>query len=841
MSEDEMEKFEITDYDLDNEFSMFRNRKKMSKHHQIYGIWADDSDNEDSEKSSFKSKKQPKNYTAPIGFVAGGVQQAGKKDKENNKKAVKKDEKSDDEEPTTSFKTMNSSDESEEELPSRAGFGDGRRKPAQSTVTEITGDIAGLRKKSSLNPSLINRGVGHWEKHTKGIGAKLLLQMGFEPGKGLGKDLQGISAPVEAHLRKGRGAIGAYGPEKLASIAKVKEQSVKLEFDEDGTGKKKGESKWKKNEPLNNKTRYYYRSVDDVIEKGKRPGAYRNLGVASELSKVKVIDMTGPQQRVLSGYHALSGLKAPPGVEHFEDVVHKKCSNFALPEIQHNLDLLVDMCEQDIIKLDRNTRHNEDKIVALEQEERALREVLRKENDSLGSLKQVMDIVDKLMNPMQEYSLGQIANIFKDLQEQYNEEYCMYELGELAPGLIGPLLTSALVSWNLLTNPRQYLDVFQQWKDILDQPKQRGNLEGNKMGIQPYDSLIWHTWMPVLRTCVSSWNVRDCDSLITLIDAWKAVLPHWIVDNILDQLVMPKLLNGVNEWNPLTDTIPIHLWIHPWIPLLDTKLQSGIYPIIQEKLGTALANWHPSDRSAKLMLLPWQRALSKGAFVAFLLKHIVPKLQICMQSLVINPHQQHLDPWNWVMDWSDMLSVGNMTLILDKFFFPRWLQTLAMWLNHNPNYTQVTEWYSGWKRMLSEELLSQPTIKENFHKALEMMHRAVNIGQQPGAKESISYLRNMEANGLPTPPTSQPRNEALAEAVKTAAKIPQGFKDLVTKKCEERGILFVPIPNRYHEAKQIYRIGSGGMQCYIDRNVIFYSQNNASWLPTSLNKLLDSA
>lgn len=63
------------------------------------------------------------------------------------------------------------------------------------------------------------------------------------------------------------------------------------------------------------------------------------------------------------------------------------------------------------------------------------------------------------------------------------------------------------------------------------------------------------------------------------------------------------------------------------------------------------------------------------------------------------------------MDWSEMLSVGNMTLILDKFFFPRWLQTLAMWLNHNPNYTQVTEWYTGWKRMLSEELLNQPTIK----------------------------------------------------------------------------------------------------------------------------------
>lgn len=42
------------------------------------------------------------------------------------------------------------------------------------------------------------------------------------------------------------------------------------------------------------------------------------------------------------------------------------------------------------------------------------------------------------------------------------------------------------------------------------------------------------------------------------------------------------------------------------------------------------------------MLKPWQRALPEGTFVAFLVKHIVPKLQFCMQTLVINPHQQHL-------------------------------------------------------------------------------------------------------------------------------------------------------------------------------------------------------
>lgn len=90
-------------------------------------------------------------------------------------------------------------------------------------MTEITGDIAGLRnKRGQTNSAFVNQGVGNWEKHTKGIGAKLLLQMGFQPGKGLGKDLQGISTPVEAHLRKGRGAIGAYGPEKAPTIAPKK-------------------------------------------------------------------------------------------------------------------------------------------------------------------------------------------------------------------------------------------------------------------------------------------------------------------------------------------------------------------------------------------------------------------------------------------------------------------------------------------------------------------------------------------------------------------------------------------------------------------------------------------
>lgn len=59
-----------------------------------------------------------------------------------------------------------------------------------------------------------------------------------------------------------------------------KENALRMDKEEEDNEERKGESKWKKNDSLKKKTRYYYRSVDDVIEKGKRPGAYRNLGSA---------------------------------------------------------------------------------------------------------------------------------------------------------------------------------------------------------------------------------------------------------------------------------------------------------------------------------------------------------------------------------------------------------------------------------------------------------------------------------------------------------------------------------------------------------------------------------
>ncbi|KAL0110405.1 hypothetical protein PUN28_013796 [Cardiocondyla obscurior] len=822
MSEDEVESFEITDYDLDNEFNINRPRRKLSKKQQMLGIWADDSDEDElSARPSFKTfNKGPKNYTVPVAFVAGGIQQAGKP------KEKKEEDEDEDEDETQD--TKNSTSSSEDERPNSS-------KSRPSFSMSLDSDIAGLRKKrNQVNPLLMKSGMGSWEVHTKGIGAKLLLQMGFEPGKGLGKQLQGISAPVEAHLRRGRGAIGAYGPEKTPKIPEKKK-------DDDGEEAKESKSKvsqWRKGDSNKKKVRYVYRSVDQVLEDGKlKPN--RKIPVSSDMSRVKVIDMTGPEQRILSGYHAIAGGQQCPDETVITSDKKLKKLNFALPELQHNLNLLVDMCEQDIIQNDRRMRHLNDRVIALESEKKNLSKVVDQHSQLIDTLENVFVIVTKLMNETNELSLQETAEAFKNLQDNYYEEYKMYELGELASSFVAPKIKDYLLNWNPLMQPKQPIKLFQQWKDILENGVST-TLQTQTM--QSYDQLVWNAWMPSIRGAIQQWTCRQPESLIELIEYWMPLLPNWILENILDLLVLPKLTLEVEEWNPLTDTVPIHTWIHPWLPLLRNRLDTLIYPIIRRKLGSALGGWHPSDRSARLMLQPWAEVFSKGDMEAFLVKNIIPKLQIALSEFVINPHQQHLDQWNWVYEWKELIPVHIMAGLLDKFFFPKWLQVLALWLNHSPNYDQVTTWYMGWKGMLSDKLLTEPVIKEHFKKALDMMNRAVSGPQnhQPGALEQVSYLTSLERT-QPTisqmAPIAQPRMERLAEAVRTASQIPQGFKDFVQKKCEERGILFMPIPNRYKEAKQVYKVGN--VQAYIDSNVLFVCHNGTNWLPTHLNALLD--
>ena len=136
---------------------------------------------------------------------------------------------------------------------------------------------------------------GEWERHTRGIGAKLVQKMGYETGKGLGKNLQGRSTIVEAQFRTGRQGFGTCGKknrpsknfvksetdEKVVENFVEKFQNLKME-DHKATGRKK--------------INCVYKSVNQTYK-------------SAHNSKVKIIDLTEKEQRILTSFHEFFILK----------------------------------------------------------------------------------------------------------------------------------------------------------------------------------------------------------------------------------------------------------------------------------------------------------------------------------------------------------------------------------------------------------------------------------------------------------------------------------------------------------------------------------------------------
>ena len=417
----------------------------------------------------------------------------------------------------------------------------GFQKSAKQEAEELASQSEN-RKPGESQPISLAKGFGDWEKHTRGIGAKLLLKMGYEAGKGLGKELQGRSTIVEAHLRKGKGAIGAYGKE--GNRPKAEQQPIDSEEEEEQVYQEKLHQ-WKKVGKGQPKTKYIYKTADQILEDGKwRSDITSSVhpGPDPAASKVKIIDMTGKEQRVLSSYHAISAQKMRP---EDEDSLDKdsdvKKINFDLPELRHNIELLLDKCEEDLISTDRALKHHQSRVTILQNEESKISDLIEREQKELHTLSSLLKEVEMLENQHEEGTLDLITarDLIEDMEQKYPEEYRGLELPYVAMTIVVPLLKSHLRSWDCLEKPYLNLDEFLKWQNLLRLSDYNGPIQPDPM--DPFHTLLWECLMPMVRQSIMQWNPKDPDSMMKFLDIWSNIMPIWMKININDHILLPKL------------------------------------------------------------------------------------------------------------------------------------------------------------------------------------------------------------------------------------------------------------------------------------------------------------
>jgi len=798
MAED-YEEFEVSDFDLANEFAGARRGRKFTKEEQIYGVWAEAEEEEE--------VAAPPPRAPTMAFVSAGVQ----KNSANKSPSPAAPSRTPSPEPP---KFVDSSDE-EPEAP-RSGFGAGRGRGGGRPPPMA----------AKLGMAKGGASIGQWERHTRGVAGKMMKKMGYMEGKGLGKDLAGIATPVEAVQRKGKAALGFYGSER--SERSLKDFPVRDSDEEEKNKFEEQLNHWKKSGDKTRKVKYTYKNAQDVIKEGRgRRVAHVDH---SHISKHKVIDMTGPETKVLSSYHAIAGQKSL--VDSYEESRRKKFEHLDLPELIHNIQVLVDNSQDDILIANRRKEQDSDRLVHLEHEEQKLKAIVMKGKKEQDSLDSVIALLENLQSRFDEklLTLDDAGQIFTKLYEEHPEIYVGYNLAYLGPHYLTVLLkTEALNPWNPLANPEQLKHIFRLWQRLLEGT----NMNAADQPMDPYHQLCYDSWFSFMRGAINStWDPKISQPMIDVVEAWKSpLIPNWIMDQILQQVILARLMRAVHEWNPLEDRVPIHHWLHPWLPYLSDQLRN-LYPVIRKALISALVHWTPYDTSAKSVIEPWVGVFSDTHMNNLLQTSIQPKLEKMIGDMVIDPHAQNLQPWNAFVMWSDIIPVASQCDILSRAFFPKWFRVLGVWTNTQPPQDKVIHWYKGWRDLFPQKLISAPQIRQNFHKALEVCRRSFS---QASEADQFGALLSSLADPPPPPPPGSPPPAPKPPQFSAAPQEPR-LKDVLAARCGEKGIIFADT-GRTHNGRSLYACGRH--RVFFQGNLIYVRGETGEWVLCSMKTLLE--
>jgi tuftelin-interacting protein 11 len=850
----QMDKFGMDNDFVDGQWigGEFYYRKRKQKRHQtkeevLYGFESDSDAEEESSKRRRRDVIKKGDLSKPVNFVSTGTVMPSE---EIDKKEVQVTNEEEDGPKAGLGATSADSrmglglgfkgnekvapqDQNDDFLPSALGKkikeGVERREKERDRSMTCTG-----KSRATAGIGVGNADVGEFEKHTKGIGMRLLEKMGYKGG-GLGKNEQGIAVPIEAKLRPKNMGMGFNDFREtsagLPSLPGTDEQDEKMKE----LKPRAREKLWSKQSQSNKKQ---YITAEELLAQKQE----QEQGV--EVVQ-KVLDMRGPQVRVLTNLENLNAEQKA-----IDDLT-------PMPELQHNVKLIVDMAEADIQKFDRNLRHERESVAIYQKEKERLQKEAQRQKQQLENIENIMAALDRVRESVSVGSMTveSLAGIFENLQSKYWEDYKLCNLSCIASAFALPLLISVFQGWEPLKHPFHGLEIMASWQKLLqvDEPRDYSiYAEAELSASTPYTQLFSEVVLPAVRiAALNSWEPRDPEPMLRFLEAWERLLPASVLHTILEQLVMPKLTAAVDSWDPRRETVPIHAWLHPWLPLLGQRMEPLYHPICY-KLENVLHAWHASDASAYAILSPWKTVFDPVSWEQLIVRSIMPKLMAVLQEFQINPANQQLDQFYWVMGWASAIPIHHMVAMLEAGFFPKWQQVLYHWLCSNPDFDEVTQWFMGWKGLLSPELLANERIRNQLNVGLEMMNQAVEgmAVEQPGARENVSYLRVTEQRQFEA--LQQQQQQAAAYAQQQAAisfgsgvhlnnsmgASQLSLKEVVEAYAQEHDIQFLPKVGRTHDGLQVYAFGT--VSVYLDsvKQQVF-AQSGDRWVIASLEQLIE--
>ncbi|KAF9089197.1 hypothetical protein BGX29_012171 [Mortierella sp. GBA35] len=736
-------------------------------------------------------------------------------------------------------------------------------------------------------PIQVNKDYGAFSAKGSGFGLKMLEKMGWKKGYGLGAGGSGIVEPIQTKLRPVKMGIGFKGFKEKTDQdrAEEKRRGIVVSSDEEeqpGKRKPKGDRKkdsepeakadgWKKtsNRSSRKGPKIEYKTASEIqqeIESGDLP--------MTQVQPQKILDMTGKTVRELT---SASQIRTAVAMSHER-----------FPELRHNLELMADISTTDLEQVARTQKSDHVRIQVLAKEGVRIQQQVDKDEFDLERLAKIMTITDQCSRIADEIRHStsdttgaaavemQEALIVKAFQEPfdlfsglYYDEYEMYQLDQVVIAAIQDAFKKLFKDWDVLKNPTRGAGLFRKWQKLFKTSKviytqnwASENIDGDGNGfyggkssmpdaMTAYESLLHHHWLPKVRSALNNaWDPRDCDPVIELLDAWAPpVLPLFMQDNIVTQLILPKLHKEIEKWSP-RDSLMLHTWIHPWLPILgQPRMDQELFGDVRRKLSSALVGWQVLDPSALTVLSPWKGVFEAADMELLLLRSVLPKLIEGLGSFEVNPRDQKIEILQAVLPWYSFFPSTTFSSLLVNEFFPKWHQVLYLWLTH-PSTTdldQISQWYQWWKSLFPAELLQETGVATGFRQGLDMINQFM-AGLKIMAPADVAQAQaQAQSKGKAGTATNGASLDSFGR-LQTKKHLVQSvsFKDLVQDYATQNSLLFV-MTKLSHErsGRPLYRLGgnstgtAGGILVHLTEEVAFVkAEDTGIWMPTGLEELM---
>ena len=223
------------------------------------------------------------------------------------------------------------------------------------------------------------------------------------------------------------------------------------------------------------------------------------------------------------------------------------------------------------------------------------------------------------------------------------------------------------------------------------------------------------------------------------------------------------------------------------------------------------------------MLTAYVQVFDVGDWDAMLLKYVVPKLGARLRDdFRVNPRKQDMEPLKDVLIWESLLRPSIFSQILEKEFFPKWLDVLHIWLiQPSPSFEEVAQWYSFWKGTFTDNVQHMPGVEQGFTRGLQLMNKAIELG--PNAPTQLP--RPEFFTRAASPKTTGSRQSTPKPRPVRTQEIT--FRTIVEDYAASHNLLFMPTGKVHEKSRMpLYRVsssveGKGGLLVYIQDDAVW--------------------